>query len=578
MPILVLLRPGQEENAYGRFTGEILRAEGWNGFQLVELPDPFRREDIPPADLLILTRCVLRASEIEALLGCVRDGGNLIAFRPAYALAEAFGLVPTYTVTFPPYIGIDRGSRTGGGLTGEPLQAHLPADNFRIEGVDPTPQVAAWLCDGDGRLTPFPALTVLSVGKGTAAFFAYDLPAAVAKIRQGNPDLAGSMVFGLWKDHPRPTDLFLGHLDTAKGHIPQADVHCNLLSNLIHFMSPCPLPRLWYYPEPDQRSVLIMNSDDDWSSPDQFEELRSAVEAQGGRVTFYLVEDTKLPRDKVKEWSDMGHSFSIHPTPPAEDSYWEMEGVLRRHLSRFRESYGIVPGTIRFHACFWKGFTDGAKMLARQGFAMDFNLLSIGNFWGLYVNGSGRPMKFVDEDGNIIDLFQQLTIFYDDASVMGRLKNEADAEIERAVKVLEESVKLYHTPFGFQSHPVSFATYSSRYVKGVLASARRMGVPILSSEEWANFTLFRYSAGFENISFTGGRLDFTLAVARPGAKLTVMVPLKDEYRIGKIRVNGEETDFFERRIHGHRYAMIPVGFEAGAAKKALSVELSRCAG
>ncbi len=571
--ISVLIRPEQKENTYGKFAAEILRTEGWNSFQVVELPSCLAKGNVPEADLLILTRCVLRTSEIEALLDYVRNGGNLIAFHPYYDLAEAFGLTATRTVTFPPYIRINPESRVGNGLTEEHLQAHLPADDFQTEGIDPEPEVAAWLCDRSGELTPFPALTVIPKGQGMVAFFAYDLPGTVARIRQGNPDLVGSMVFGIWKDHPRPTDLFLGHLDVTRGHIPQSDVHCNLMSNLIHFMAPCPLPRLWYYPEPGQRSVLIMSSDDDWSTPDQFEELRSAVETGGGRVTFYLVEGTKLPMEKVKGWSEVGHSFGIHPRAPAQDSYWEMETSVRRHLSGFHESYGRLPKTIRFHAIYWKGFTDSAEMLARQGFAMDFNLLSVGDFWGLYVNGSGRPMKFVDEDGNIIDLFQQITILYDDESVMRKLTDEVDAEIGRAKKILGESVKLYHTPFGFQSHPVSFSRYSNRYVKGVLGSARQMGVPILSSEDWAEFTLFRYSANFENICFNGSRLDFTLGVDRPGTKLTVMVPLKGGYEIEEVKISGKKADFSETEIHGHRYAMIPVEFEADTARKDLSVEL-----
>ena len=59
---------------------------------------------------------------------------------------------------------------------------------------------------------------------------------------------------------------------------------------------------------------------------------------------------------------------------------------------------------------------------------LDTNLLSIRHEWLQYTNGSGHPGKFVDTDGEIIEVFQQLTQAYDDASVKPKLSSDPVGE------------------------------------------------------------------------------------------------------------------------------------------------------
>lgn len=95
-----------------------------------------------------------------------------------------------------------------------------------------------------------------TLGSGLVSLFFYDLPAAVAGIRFGNPDLAGFTTTGHW-NWTHAGDLFIGPIDERVRHLPQADLHAQLLAKLLTSMAPYPLARWWYYPQASQRSVAL---------------------------------------------------------------------------------------------------------------------------------------------------------------------------------------------------------------------------------------------------------------------------------------------------------------------------------
>ena len=176
----------------------------------------------------MLTRCYLKDHEIASLLAAVRQGTGLVVVQPAPRLAAACGWEPRKRVAYPGWIRIGPNC-PGAGLT---IQAHLPVDLYT-----PRPDLGEWsrLADAvqsDWSATGSPAAVAQRMGKGFLALFFYDLPAAVARIRFGNPDLSSRLTTGLW-DWLHAGDLFAGQVDERVKHLPQADLHGQLLAKAL---------------------------------------------------------------------------------------------------------------------------------------------------------------------------------------------------------------------------------------------------------------------------------------------------------------------------------------------------------
>ncbi len=558
MQIVVLTRPEQRPNTYGTYTGEILKAEGLNGFELRPWPVG-EALDLSDASVAILTPCILTYPEVDWLRAYVEQGGRLVAFQPMAHVLKAFGAKPENKVLIDAYVKPVGLYRIGRAIGGESIQFHGSASKVAVPADW---RADAWLYSASDEPSPYPAVATGKVGEGSFTFFAYDLPATVAAIRQGDPRLAYQSTAGFAADHQqRPNDLFTGHLDLAKGHIPQADVHCNLLTHVINRVAAQPLPRLWYFERPEIQSVVVMTSDDDWSTLEQFQALIGAVEENEGHIHVFMVENSRQSPEQVKEWIRRGHTFSVHTNPRINeiDPYWHMTESIRRHKAKAEAEYGMPARVYRSHCVHWQGYAESAQILADLGFRMDSSIISLLDNWGLYTNGSGRPMRWVDERGQVIDLFEQSVNFYDDASVMQVLSEEPETEVARATLVLHEARDKYHTPFGFLSHPVSFYTYSSRFVRAVLAQAHSMGMPILSADEWLEQTLARDEARIFDIRWDGKCLSFQVRRGSARGELTAMGPMPEGAKAASASVDGEAAEVVIKTIHGRQYAMVPLG-------------------
>jgi hypothetical protein len=568
MRALVLVRGEQRENAYGRYVGELLRAEGLNWYQIEDLEGQ-DVDHLSSFGLIILTRCYARPSEIAALLEYARHGGRLVVFRPSIRLGQALGLHPRFTAQKKGYVLVDGSHPVGGGLCDQSIQFHGVAEHWDIPEGSPL-SAAAWLQSERDAHSDAPALVVGPCRSGQIAVFAYDLPATVAAIRQGDPSLANTLSSG--KDGTyRPSEQFTDHLDTACAHIPQADVHTALLSSTIDQLIEYPMPRLWFYPNPYQRSVLIVTSDDDWSQVSEFEALMDAVEARGGHITFYVVPGTNISREMVSAWEKRGHVFSVHPDfrslvgAPAnlldygmDEQYLFLPDMLQTSVQDYHEQFGRPVNTIRQHALRWCGYIDAAKTLEELGVKMELNYYSILPYAASHMTGSGRPVKLVDESGRILDVFQQATVLSEDTTIGTHSfsPNWSTAEaLARVDAMLSANAEQYYTPIALNAHPVSFATYSGRFVEGVLDSAREHAMPIASADEWLAFTLARYEAEFAAVEYDGTTLKFVLCTQIQPSELTLTWPL-GEQTIRSVFLDGEQQPVLVESLWGRPFGML----------------------
>jgi hypothetical protein len=570
MTLLILTQPGHRANTYGRYAAEVLKADGFADLELCPLDAALERAG--EADAVLLTTCLPRKAQVDALVDAVRRGARLIALRPSRVLAVALGLVPTDTVTYPAYVRPSEAHPIGAGVPHESIQTHTPADNYEPRRLpDGAQEVARLYADAD---TPgsFPAALAFPLGAGQVVVFTYDLAQAIALIRQGNPALAGWRSIGHRQPY-RPAELFTGWVDTARARLPQADVHAMLLGNAVNAVARSPQPRWWYYPTPATKSVVVLDSDDDWSAPEAFDALLEAVERHGGHITVYLMMGptrmTIATPEKVAGWRERGHSFGTHhntydPVYAEEEQDAVIEDVVRRDIARFREEYGSVPLTNRNHSLVWKGYVDLARVYAELGVAMDFNYLSLSQHWQTYLTGSDRPLRFVDTNGEVIDCFQQATIAYDDASVKALLSSDPLGEAARTRQLMEEKRTRYFSPLSMLSHPVSFHTYSSAYMNKVWETARELGLPIWSAFEWAEFTLARDRARITGARWEGGTFSCRVEGVSPRGSLTLMVPT-DRSQVVAARVGGETIAHELQPAFGWTYALVPVALDRARA-------------
>ncbi len=570
-PILILVRSQQPENMFGRYTGEMLKLEGINDFEIVDMDTTEDWLAGNPA-VVILTRARMRIREQDQLFSYVKDGGRLIVFRPSYRFADPLGLNSRYSTTLKAYLLPDADHPVSRGLPQEPIQCHWPTERFGFGRLAGGAEIIAHDYADANSPTGYPAIIKFALGQGQIALCFYDPPATVARIRFGNPELASLSTRGV-RFYPRAQDLFTGHIDLSRAYLPQADLHCNLLSNLVSYLSPEPIPRLWYYRVPEERSALPMRSDDDWSTPEQFEALRTAVEQRNGHCTFYLVHDTKLPDRKVKEWLERGHNFGYHSNPHTdEEPYFAMHDILRRDAADFEKRYGYTARTTQTHSGSWCGYMDLVPVFYDIGVRMAVVYTSLTGAYGKYMCGSSRPMKFINEFGRIMDVYQQATVIYDDASIRDMLTYEVDTELEKVAKTLDDAVNLTYSPIGFQSHPVSFFTYSSAYIGGCMDLAQERGVPVLSMDEWLELTKRRYEARLKLVSATDETVECELTAGSTAGALTVSVPIPEGKQPGTASVDGKPVEATQRAILGPEYALVPVELSSPGESKRVRVE------
>ncbi len=570
---LIGIRPSQLENKFGKYVSEILFSEGITDFSFVDIDSDFHRLVNHPG-IIILTRCHLKFAEIDKFVSFIRNGGRAIIIQPSNYLAEALGLEVKKRVSLQPYILSDENHPVSKSLVRKTIQCHVPVEQFDYGNIKQNMEIIAHTYKDRRIPQGYPAIVSYSLGKGKLGLFLYDLPKSVARIRFGNTDLIGFPTLGHWQDI-HSSDLFVAHVDEARADIPQADIHCMLFSNLLQYISPFPIARWWYYPECDQKSAIILRSDDDWSTPEQFETLREAVEKRNGHDTFFLVKDTRLPDSEVKRYLARGHSFGPHPNPYSkeEDPYFCTAEILTEDIIAFKKRYGRDVKTCQHHCGTWRGYMELIPTYVKNSVRMAVSYVSALNFFHTYMTGSSRPMRFVDQNGEIYDCYQQSNQSYDDGSVTDILTKNPELEIEKVRDNINNSLKYHYSPVGFSSHPVSFATYSRRFVEGVLDIAVRNNMPILSSDEWCDFTDLRNMTKLELTSISESEWQFQIGSTYKG-KLTAMIPLRGKTKPNKVQIDGQDISYEIAEILGNIYIMLPVKTDSIGKTKRVKISVN----
>lgn len=595
---LLLLTNERADNPFGAYLAEILRAEGLNCFRLARL-STVDNATLDRFSLVLLAEGPLDHAQVELMESYVTRGGRLIAMRPDARLAPLLGLERVAGSTAEGYIQVDTDHPVGQGVVAQALQFHGTADHYRLAGA----QAVAWLASAAQIRADFPAVTLYRSGQGQAAMWAYDLGRSVAYMRQGNPAWANQERDG--RDGLRAQDAFVGWIDLERIAIPQADEQMRLLSQLIGamFSDILPLPRLWYFPGA-AAGMLIATGDSHQSPASVIEDVLARVEQRGGHMSIYyappLVNDWRrtlqrarswvadlsgvgrasadLPTpSQVANWRARGHEFTLHPY--VEEG---LEAGWQRYWQEFTGlGYGPVSPTVRTHRILWTGWVETARLQASYGIRMNLDYYHYGPAfrdktgewrYGHFI-GSGLPMRFVDEQGRILNIYQQPTQLVDEQLIrMPWGLGGADIPVEAAIKIaqalLQHSLTGAYSAVAAQFHIDPFAiggdlaVKAGRWLESTLDYAAAQDIPIWSAAEWLDFTEARHNATLDRIQWdpSGRRLSFYLAAPMaPEVDLTVLIPRQHGgVRLTQVEVDGTAVTYHERYLSGSSYASISI--------------------
>ena len=515
------------QSRYSRYLAEILTVEGLTGVTHADVEEIDDRR-LADASLVVLPRVALTGGETARLADYVAQGGRLLAVMPDPYLGQRFGLTPAYRATAvgAGYLWIDTTRPATAGLCAEAVQIVTPAVVWRPAA---TVETLAHVRDATDPGLVAPGIVRVAHGRGEAIFVAYDLPHAVSRLRQGDPAYADLSLSGL--DHfIRPHELFVHQLPARQQRLPQADVHTALLARLIETLAP--RPRVWYYPEATERSALVMTSDDDWSTIDQFDRLLDGLQQREATCSFYIVKDTRVSPALMTDWETHGHAFSVHPAvagdygaaPPVDAAQPSFAAAMvRENVERHRREFGRPVRTIRNHAIRWLDYVGMARVYADVGARMECNYVSVNPLYVGHLCGTGRAMRLVDTDGTIVDCFQQPTHWTEEALVHPGHGGGAHWQFERAIgetnRIIESAARTFYTPVCLNSHPVSFATYSSPLIEANWDAARAEGMRIVSADRWLEWTEAR-----EQVSIEPRGDGWELLARQPVPAVTVLFP------------------------------------------------------
>jgi hypothetical protein len=481
--ILILAETSDRWFSSPESLAELLHLEGMNDLETARLED-LTGALLEGRSLVLLGPADPSPLAVDLLLGFVERGGGLVCCAPGEALAARLGLRHLLRGTLHPRVTL-----TPGAFADDRLQVRGWAQHY-APATGTSADVLAQLYDAQGLPLEAPAALELHRGRGTIIVIAYDLAASTFLLRQGDPLLAGTRSTAY--ERMRPLDLFKPWLDPRDTLQPSADLQCHFLRELVQRAWPAGtvLPWLWYFPD-NAETMIVMTSDDDWSTREQFEQLIAACDQHDARLTFYLVErKSVMNRRWLEDLSQRGFDFSIHPDlPPPSGALWDER--LARHMRQFTDTYGRPPSpSVRNHCITWSGYIDGARAEAKHGFTFDANYFSMDGYH--YMAGGGLPLAFADPFGSMLPIFQLPTQFSDETT-LGRqgfpwsLNLTPDQGIEHISGLIRRNASEQHSMLCLNAHPVSFATYSAPLWEPLMAFAHQSHIPIWPVDRFGTF-------------------------------------------------------------------------------------------
>jgi hypothetical protein len=560
LPILVITFAARF-NKFPQYYQEILRAEGLNNFNTVDIAN-VTESLLNQYDVAILAEMPLTPDQVTTLSNWVTEGGNLIAMRPDKKLAPLLGLHDESNVLSDAYLQVDTSRAPGAGITNQTIQYHWMADLYTNAGA----AYVATIYSSPTQGTVYPAVTLRSIGTkdGQAAAFTFDLAHSIVFTREGNPNIAATDSDGI--PPVRTHDYFFGGVNRPdwvnldKVAIPQADELQRLLANMILYMNADkrPLPRFWYLP--NMKKAAIIMTGEDLGTPDGTQttfDMLNAASAPGCsvanwecyRATSWLYTNSGLTPSQALAYQNQGFEMGAHVSTNCEDyTPNTLGGFFASDLTSFAAKYAGLPAqrSNRTHCSVWTYPLIQPQVELNHGIRLDMNYYYWPPQWVQnrpgFMTGSGFPMRFTDGVGGPLNIYQAAT----------HLTNETDATANSVNSMLDKALgpEGYYGVFGARYD------YTDNFATQLLNSAMARNVSLISAEQLLTWLDGRNSSSFGNPTWNGTQLGFSITVGAGADNLFAMIPNETTGgQIHSLTINGEPVSFTVETIKGRSYAV-----------------------
>lgn len=559
-PILVVY---SASNPFSRFTAEMLRAEGFNNFAVMDI-SAVDATVLSNYDVVILGEVPVSPAQATMFSTWTDGGGTFISFRPDADLATLLGITPAGGTLADKYILVNTSSEEGNGIVGETIQYHGTADQYTLSGATSL----ATLYSAAATATIYPAVTTRTVGSngGKAIAFVYDLPRSIVYTRQGNPSWAGQKRDGT-TGPIRSDDMFFdaggNHwIDFSKVAIPQADEQQRLLSNIIlkSNLHRKPLPRFWFLPQ-GFKAAVVMTGDDHLNNgtAGRFNQYlaygnntaQDVKDWKAVRGTSYIYNNTPISNSTATAFEAQGFEIALHPTTDCVN--WTESSLNSAMSSQLAQLAIQLPGisapvTNRTHCMAWSNWAGSAKVSVQNGIRMDMNYYYWPDTWvqnraGMFT-GSGMPMRFADLDGTLVDCYQMVTQMTDESGI--NYSTFISSLLDKAI-----GSEGYYGVFTANMHTDSATHIGS---STIIAAAKARNLPVVSARQMLNWLDGRNGSSFSNIVWNNNELSFTVNALINAYKMQGMLPLLSaDGMLTAITRNGSPVTFTVQTIKGIQY-------------------------
>lgn len=569
-PVLVLTESGAE-NKFGNYFAEIMRGEGLLAFEQRERTSLTAANQSPLSSYqaIVLAEMTLSPAEETLLRDYVAGGGTLIGAKPDAGLSDVFGIEfagnrPERTLQ---YYAVDPAHRAGAGMTQGALQYHGVAANYNLQGAS---AIASLYANAE---TPssYPAVTFNQFGAGQAIAFSFDPAKSVVLTRQGNPEWKN--IEGDGVPEYRPHDMFTRtdgrtYYDVERMAIPHADELQRFLANVLIDSSAAPLPRMWYLPG-NHKTVMVNTGDGEDNYGAQFNQVLNDAASYGGTFSVYLrdigVANTTAAQEAA--WRAAGHEVGVHMYADGAEGARAvpyMTYAYDRVVSALENKFGHTARTARSHTIDWTGWVDMARIEANRGTQLDTNYYHYLNgslfdpvTTNGYFTGSGLAQRFIDENGEMLGIYQAATQWTDEW--FGNFGMTGEYAVNIMTTMFETAEREgYYSAFVNNIHPVRYygADITHEWANAIWQYCQQRGIPMWSAEKLLDFNLARNESRFANVVHAPGSLEFDYIAGAAGFDLTLMLPLDwSGDRLASILMDGSPIEWFVEEIKGIEYAM-----------------------
>lgn len=613
-PILVLI-DSADENVFARYVTQILKAEGVLGFETMNLsatePDS---TVIACHDLVVVASSSPRTVGLRNLLSSyVHSGGRLFVCAPRPEFDSLLGLTDLHETISAGYLNVDPSSTYPAALGNRSLLFFGPTRLF----LPSESEVVGWIQKDTNSSERYAGIGLRRVGRGKCGYATFDPGRSIVFSRQGRPrspalssmDLDGDGVL-------RTADLFVETADYSRRTIPQADLLQKILVRLLYeLVDRNPLvPRVWYFPN-KAPAIALLTGDAHQTPANVVERVVRYIEQRGGRFTLIEYPNT-LDTTLARSLKSRGHTVAPHIYYQRHSNIFPMR--LRLLLARwfspsyfyrprlsdvrdeivsaqktFLERTGMNGSVTRTHFLVWWGWSETAQLMGQHDIHMDFSFTGLNpvtqfgvpSSHGLkspigygYINGSGLPMKLVDRNGELVDLYAQTTQVEDDliGPEFVTAPSSDSATIARLTAcnrtLIDESADTYHTALVWNFHPLHTAERWPSLVPAtwdwfttVVDHLAERSIPMLSADEWLKFVRQRDDLEISHSAFDTSRATGNFAIqSTTGIKeATFLIPYPHSQPAGSttavsVRVNGSPLEFTSQQmsIDGIRFTSI----------------------